>query len=232
VAADQEVAAMANFTVGANEKNHHVQNANLPRDFKVFQVADLRQVTAEDRCPSCGGELELTKGIEVGHIFKLGDSYSKALKATFQDSNSEEQNFVMGCYGIGVSRTVAAAIEQNHDDNGIIFPLPLAPFQVIILNLDPKIEEISTAAELFYGRLQKEGLEVLLDDRDERPGIKFKDADLIGIPYRITIGKRFLQEGEVEIRTRGDGRTQSLSLDKALAEVVNSVCNAMAASKA
>jgi len=232
VAADQEVAAMANFTVGANEKNHHVQNANLPRDFKVFQVADLRQVTAEDRCPSCGGALELTKGIEVGHIFKLGDSYSKALKATFQDSNSEEQNFVMGCYGIGVSRTVAAAIEQNHDDNGIIFPLPLAPFQVIILNLDPKIEEISTAAELFYGRLQKEGLEVLLDDRDERPGIKFKDADLIGIPYRITIGKRFLQEGEVEIRTRGDGRTQSLPLDKALAEVVNSVCNAMAASKA
>jgi len=231
VAADQEVAAMANFTVGANEKNYHVQNANLPRDFKVFQVADLRQVTEEDRCPSCGGDLELTKGIEVGHIFKLGDSYSKALKATFQDSNSEEQNFIMGCYGIGVSRTVAAAIEQNHDEHGIIFPLPLAPFQAIILNLDPKNEEITGAAESFYRKLQQEGLEVLLDDRGERPGIKFKDADLIGIPYRITIGKRFAQEGEAEIRTRADGKTQSLPLGKAMAEVVSSIRNEMAATQ-
>jgi prolyl-tRNA synthetase len=231
VAADQAVAAMANFTVGANEKNYHVQNANLPRDFKVFQVADLRQVTEEDRCPSCGGELELTKGIEVGHIFKLGDSYSKALKATFQDSNSEEQHFIMGCYGIGVSRTVAAAIEQNHDEHGIIFPLPLAPFQAVILNLDPKNEEITTAAESFYSQLQQQGLEVLLDDRDERPGSKFKDADLIGIPCRITIGKHFAQEGEVEIRSRADGKTQSLALDKAVAEVVSSIRNAMAATR-
>ncbi len=223
VAADQEVAAMANFTVGANEKNYHIQNANIPRDFKVFQVVDLRQVTEEDRCPSCGGDLELTKGIEVGHIFKLGDSYSKALKATFQDSNSEEQNFIMGCYGIGVSRTIAAAIEQNHDEHGVIFPLPLAPFQAIILNLDPKNEEITGAAESFYRKLQQEGLEVLLDDRDERPGIKFKDADLIGIPYRITIGKRFAQEGEVEVRTRKDGQTKSLSLNETAAEVVNAI---------
>ena len=231
LAADQEVSAMANFTVGANEKNYHMQNANLPRDFKVFQTADLRQVTEADRCPSCGGVLELTKGIEVGHIFKLGDSYSKALNATFQDSNSEEQNFVMGCYGIGVSRTVAASIEQNHDENGIIFPLPLAPFQAIILNLDPKTEEISIAAETFYRQLQQAGLEVLLDDRDERPGIKFKDADLIGIPYRITIGKRFLQEAEVEIRTRADGETRSLSLDKARADIVSSIRNEMSATR-
>jgi len=231
LAADQEVSAMANFTVGANEKNYHMQNANLPRDFKVFQTADLRQVTETDRCPSCGGVLELTKGIEVGHIFKLGDSYSKALNATFQDSNSEEQNFVMGCYGIGVSRTVAASIEQNHDENGIIFPLPLAPFQAIILNLDPKTEEISIAAETFYRQLQQAGLEVLLDDRDERPGIKFKDADLIGIPYRITIGKRFLQEAEVEIRTRADGETRSLSLDKARADIVSSIRNEMSATR-
>jgi len=231
VAADREIAAMANFTVGANEKNYHLQNVNFPRDFNVFQVADLRQVTADDRCPSCGGILELTRGIEVGHIFKLGDSYSKALKATFQDSNSEEQNFIMGCYGIGVSRTVAAAIEQNHDEHGIIFPLPLAPLQVIILNLDPQNTEITMAAESFYRQLQQEGLEVLLDDRDERPGIKFKDADLIGIPYRITIGKRFLQEGEVEIRTRGDGKTRSLPLEKARAEVVSSIRDAMAATR-
>lgn len=231
VAADQEVSAMVNFTVGANEKNYHMQNVNLPRDFKVFQTADLRQVTEDDRCPSCGGVLELTKGIEVGHIFKLGDSYSRALKATFQDSNSEEQNFVMGCYGIGVSRTVAASIEQNHDENGIIFPLPLAPFQAIILNLDPKTEEISTAAESFYRQLQQKGLEVLLDDRDERPGIKFKDADLIGIPYRITIGKRFLQGAEVEIRSRANGNTLSLSLDKAMAEIVSSISNEMSATQ-
>jgi len=232
VAADQEVAALVNFTIGANEKNHHLQNANLPRDFKVFQVADLRQVTGEDRCPACGGDLELTKGIEVGHIFKLGDSYSKALKATFQDSNGEELHFVMGCYGIGVSRTVAAAIEQNHDEHGIIFPLPLAPFQAVILNLDPKDEEITSAAESFYSRLRQEGLEVLLDDRDERPGIKFKDADLVGIPYRITIGKRFAQEGEVEIRNRKDGMTQGLPFAKAVTEVVEVVREALKATSA
>ena len=223
VMADREVELLKNFTVGGNEKNFHVQNANLGRDFKVSQVGDLRQITEEDPCPDCGGDLELTRGIEVGHIFKLGDSYSKALDATFQDNNSEEQNFIMGCYGIGVSRTVAAAIEQNHDENGIIFPLPLAPFQVIILNLDPKNEQITEAAESFYVKLQQESIEVLLDDRDERPGIKFKDADLIGIPFRITIGKRFVQEGEVEVRTRKDGQTKSLSPDEAITDVVNTI---------
>ena len=229
VAADQEVAVMTNFTAGANEKNFHMQNLNLSRDFKVLQVEDLRQITEEDKCPSCGGGLELTKGIEVGHIFKLGDSYSRALNATFQDSSSEEQNFIMGCYGIGVSRTVAAAIEQNHDNNGIIFPLPLAPFQVIVLNLDPKQEEISSAAESLYRQLLQEGIEVLYDDREERPGIKFKDADLIGIPYRVTIGKRFVEEGEVEIRNRKDGQTQSLSLDRVMDEVIGAIRNEMAA---
>jgi len=229
VAADQEVTVMTNFTAGANEKNFHMQNINLSRDFKVSQVEDLRQVTEDDKCPSCGGGLELTKGIEVGHIFKLGDSYSRALNATFQDSSSEEQNFIMGCYGIGVSRTVAAAIEQNHDNNGIIFPLPLAPFQVIVLNLDPKQEEISSAAESLYWQLLQEGIEVLYDDREERPGIKFKDADLIGIPYRITIGKRFAQEGEVEIRNRKDGQTQSLSRDRVMDEVIGAIRDEMAA---
>jgi len=217
LAADQEVAAMTNFTAGANEKNFHMQNINFPRDFQAFQIADLRQVTEEDRCPSCGGELELTKGIEVGHIFKLGDSYSRALNATFQDSNSEEQNFIMGCYGIGVSRTVAAAIEQNHDDNGIIFPLPLAPFQAIILNLDPKNEEISSAAETLYTQLLQGRVAVLIDDREERPGIKFKDADLIGIPYLV------------EIRHRKNGQTQSLSLDRVMDEVIGAIRNEMAA---
>ena len=229
VVADLEVEALRNFTVGANEKNYHVQNANLERDFDVSQIGDLRQITEKDPCPDCGGNLELTRGIEVGHIFKLGDSYSKALNATFQDNNSEEQNFIMGCYGIGVSRTVAAAIEQNHDDNGIIFPLPLAPFQVIILNLDPRNKQITKVAESLYNQLQQTGLDVLLDDRDERPGSKFKDADLIGIPYRITIGKRFVKDGEVEVRSRQDGLTESLSPEDAVTEVIKTIEAEMAA---
>ena len=231
VVADQEVEALKNFTIGANEKNYHVQNANLGRDFTVQQVADLRQITENDPCPDCGGEIELTKGIEVGHIFKLGDSYSKSMKATFQDSNGEDRFFIMGCYGIGVSRTVAAAIEQNHDENGIIFPLPLAPFQVIILNLDPKNEKISDAADALYSGLQEDGIEVLLDDRDERPGIKFKDADLIGIPLRVTIGKRFAQDGEIEIRTRRDGETTSLPAAKAKEELIKMIQTEFAATK-
>jgi prolyl-tRNA synthetase len=211
IVADQTVADMHNFVIGANEKNYHLVNVNPGRDFDIAHRADLRMVTAEDRCCDCGGELELTRGIEVGHIFKLGDSYSRAMSATFQDSNGEEKFFIMGCYGIGVSRTVAAAIEQNHDDNGIIFPLPLAPFQVIILNLGLKDEKITAVAEDLYQRLSQNGIEVLLDDRDERPGVKFKDADLIGIPYRVTIGKRLLEEKMVEIRARADGHTISLS---------------------
>ena len=231
VVADQEVEALKNFTIGANEKNYHVQNANLGRDFTVQQVADFRQITENDPCPDCGGEIELTKGIEVGHIFKLGDSYSKAMKATFQDSNGKDRFFIMGCYGIGVSRTVAAAIEQNHDENGIIFPLPLAPFQVIILNLDPKNEKTSNAADVLYSGLQEDGIEVLLDDRDERPGIKFKDADLIGIPYRVTIGKRFDQEGEIEIRWRRDGETTILPAAKVKEELIKMIHTEFAATK-
>ncbi len=231
VVADHEVATLRNFAIGANEKNYHVLNANLGRDFEVSRVGDLRQITEADPCPDCGGKIELTRGIEVGHIFKLGDSYSKALKATFQDSNGEELNFVMGCYGIGVSRTVAAAIEQNHDDNGIIFPLPMAPFQALVLNLDPDNEQITGAAESFYSQLLQEGIEVLLDDRSERPGIKFKDADLIGIPYRITIGKRFARDGEVEIRTRRDGETKGMSPDEAVQDVVNSIRDELGATK-
>jgi prolyl-tRNA synthetase len=145
------------------------------------------------------------------------------MNATFQDGNGADRLFVMGCYGIGVSRTVAAAIEQNHDEHGIIFPLPLAPMQVVILNLDPKSEKISSAAEDLYQALQEDGIEVLLDDRDERPGIKFKDGDLIGIPYRVTIGKHFDQEGEIEIRQRKNGETFSLPAAKAKAELIKMI---------
>ncbi|OGQ96270.1 MAG: proline--tRNA ligase [Deltaproteobacteria bacterium RIFOXYD12_FULL_57_12] len=212
VVADQEVMAMRNFVIGANEKNFHLKNANVGRDFSVAQSADLRQVTEQDRCAVCGGQLELTRGIEVGHIFKLGDKYSRAMQATFQDSEGVEQPFVMGCYGIGVSRVVAAAIEQNHDEHGIIFPLPIAPVQVVILPLGAKEAAITTAAETLYEELGRQGIEVMLDDRDERPGVKFKDADLIGVPYRVTIGKRFVQEGLIECRRRRDGQTETLPM--------------------
>ncbi|MEA1934604.1 MAG: proline--tRNA ligase [Thermodesulfobacteriota bacterium] len=216
VVADSEVTEMYNYTVGANEKNYHFLNANLDRDFKVMQAADLRMITPEDRCPECGGKLELTRGIEVGHIFKLGTSYSVALKAGFLDDQGREIPFIMGCYGIGVSRTVAAAIEQNHDKDGIKFPLPIAPFQVIILNLSTKDEKITRAAETLYEDFKKESMEPLLDDRDERPGIKFKDADLIGIPYRVTVGRRFAEKGLVEIRKRSDKKSIDLPLDEAV----------------
>jgi prolyl-tRNA synthetase len=209
--ADQEVAAMQNFYAGANEKNFHLKNVNLGRDFQVEAVGDLRQITTSDPCPECGGQLETTEGIEVGHVFKLGTGYSESMQATFQDKDGQAKHFVMGCYGIGVSRIVAAAIEQNHDDRGIVFPVPLAPYTVIIVNLGIDDEIINTAAEKIYEDLQAAGLEVLLDDRDERPGFKFKDADLLGIPYRVTVGKTFIKSGTLEIKNRKDGTLEELT---------------------
>lgn len=222
VVADQEVMRMRNCICGANEKQFHMTGVQPGRDFTPAMTGDLRQITAEDACPSCGGALKLPEGIEVGHIFKLGTAYSEAMNATYQDSEGQEKHFVMGCYGIGVSRVVAAAIEQNHDQHGIIFPLPLAPFQVILLNLGVNNEEITKAAEELYASLQAQGIEVLYDDRDERPGSKFKDADLIGIPLRLTVGKTFEKEGKVEIRSRRDGQTESVLLDSVV-EVVTAM---------
>lgn len=211
IVADQEVAAMQNFYVGGNEKNYHLKNVNLGRDFQVEAVADLRQITTADPCPECGGRLETTEGIEVGHVFKLGTGYSESMNATFQDKDGQPKHFVMGCYGIGVSRIVAAAIEQNHDDKGIIFPVPLAPYTVIIVNLGVNDDRIQAAAEKLYQDLQAAGLEVLLDDRDERPGFKFKDADLLGIPYRVTVGKSFVENGTMEIKNRQDGTIKEMT---------------------
>ncbi len=218
--ADQEVVLMRNFVTGANEKNQHLKNVNYERDFGVEAVADLRKISSDDPCPVCGGRLDLTEGIEVGHIFKLGTFYSEKMQAVFQDKDGLEKPFVMGCYGIGVSRVVAAAIEQNHDESGIIFPVPLAPYQAIILNLDPKDEKITAAAEGLYTDLLREGVDVLLDDRDERPGAKFKDADLLGMPFRITVGKKFALNGIVELRNRKTGETQELSPDRLIAELL------------
>jgi prolyl-tRNA synthetase len=209
--ADQEVAAMQNFYAGANEKNYHLKNVNFGRDFQVEAVADLRQITTDDPCPECGGKLDTTEGIEVGHVFKLGTGYSESMNATFQDTDGQGKHFVMGCYGIGVTRIVAAAIEQNHDDKGIIFPVPLAPYTVIIVNLGINDEVINTAAEKLYEDLQTAGLDVLIDDRDERPGFKFKDADLLGIPYRVTVGKNFVKNGTLEIKHRKDGTIEEMT---------------------
>jgi prolyl-tRNA synthetase len=221
--ADQEVMRMVNAVAGANEKGMHFTGVNSSRDFSPELIGDLRQITPEDSCPVCGGKLSLTEGIEVGHIFKLGTNYSEAMNATYQDKDGVDKPFVMGCYGIGVSRVIAAAIEQNHDDNGIKFPLPLAPFQVIILNLGLKNEAISTAAEQLYQDLQAQGVEVLLDDRDERPGSKFKDADLIGVPYRATVGKVYEKDGMVELRLRANGETRMIPFADAATEIVTMI---------
>ena len=224
VVADQEVMRMVNAVTGANEKGFHLTGVNPGRDFQPTVTGDLRQMAVTDRCPSCGGELRLREGIEVGHIFKLGTKYSKAMGAAFQDSDGQEKPFVMGCYGIGVSRVVAAAIEQNHDANGIIFPVPLAPFQVIILNLGPKEEPFCQMAEQLYRALQQAGLDVLYDDRDERPGSKFNDADLLGIPFRLTVGKTFEKEGRIELRARKTGVTTTLTPDEVVDHLVGLIC--------
>ncbi|MEA2114899.1 MAG: proline--tRNA ligase [Thermodesulfobacteriota bacterium] len=221
--ADQEVMQMVNAVAGAGEKGHHLTGVNPGRDFTPVMTGDLRQITAEDSCPFCNGSLELTEGIEVGHIFKLGTNYSEAMDATFQDKEGSQQPLVMGCYGIGVSRVVAAAIEQNHDQNGIIFPLPLAPFQVIVLNLGLKNEKTTAAAEKLYLDMQATGLDVLYDDRDERPGSKFKDADLLGIPYRVTVGKTWEKEGKVELRLRRNGETSIIDYDRAAGIIADMV---------
>lgn len=232
VVADWEVAAMRNFVVGAGEKNYHLKNVNMGRDFEVAVVADLRQIAADDPCPLCGGELGQIEGIEVGHIFKLGTVYSESMRALFQDHDGQEKPLVMGCYGIGISRIVAAAIEQNHDENGIIFPVAIAPCQVIILNLGLKDAEITAAAESLYAQLQAQGVEVLLDDRDERPGSKFKDADLLGIPFRVTMGTRLSKEGVVEIRHRRDGLTVELACDLVAEYLLNQITAAGSAVQA
>ncbi len=200
---------MVNAVMGANEQDHHYLNVNLGRDFQVNEFADLRVIRETDPCPRCKGEITFFKGIEVGHVFKLGEKYSKTMKANFLDQEGVERPFIMGCYGIGVGRTAAAAIEQNNDNDGIIWPVPIAPFHVYILPIHLNDEATIQAAENLYAELTKRGVEALLDDRDERPGIKFKDADLIGVPLRVTIGPKTLKANMMEIRSRFDGKSGS-----------------------
>jgi len=224
VLADHAIRSIERAVVGANERDAHLVDVNPRTDFQPDHFGDFRAAAQEDPCPRCDGKLGLSRGIEVGHVFKLGVKYSEAMKATFLDAEGKELPMIMGCYGIGVSRTVAAAIEQNHDEDGIIFPPPLAPFTVIVTPVGTKSNEIDEAAEQVYNDLWAAGIDTLIDDRDERPGVKFKDADLIGIPFRVTIGKRALAEGKAELRDR---RTKEMNMVN-IAEVVEAVRQGLA----
>ncbi|WP_026486994.1 proline--tRNA ligase [Caldanaerobius polysaccharolyticus] len=212
---DEEVTYMSNFIIGANRTGYHYVNANYGRDFKGDLVADVRKVSQGDVCVKCGGRLSVSSGIEVGHIFKLGTKYSEALGAKYLDENGQEHVMVMGSYGIGINRIMAAIIEQNSDENGIIWPMAVAPYHVIVVPVNSADPVQASAAEDIYNTLCQNGVEVLLDDRDERAGVKFKDADLIGIPIRVTVGKK-AKDGLVEVKMRKTGE----SVDVAIGEVL------------
>ena len=223
IIADYSVLNMTNFVMGANREDHHLLNVNTGRDFAVKAFADLRFVKESDCCPRCQKPMRLARGIEVGHVFKLGTKYSKAMKAVYLDAQGQEQTMIMGCYGIGIGRTVAACIEQNNDEQGIVWPLPLAPYPVIITPVNVNNEALATAAEGMYHELESRGIAVLLDDRDERAGVKFMDADLIGLPLRVTIGPKRLAEGQVEIRERRSGEVLVMTIAAAQDYIVDCV---------
>jgi len=230
IVADLAIKEMKNMVMGANKKDKHVLNVNEGRDFHVEQYADLRMITSSDPCPRCGGKLRFGKGIEVGQVFKLGTKYSTTLKANFLDKNGRETPIIMGCYGIGIGRVVAAAIEQSHDENGIIFPVSISPFEVTILPLEIHEATVRKVAENLYQHLSDLGLAVFFDDRDERPGFKLKDADLLGIPVRATISSRTLKSDSVEIKLRSNQDLRLISINKtpkAIKEVVQSLYDSL-----
>ncbi len=221
--ADHRVAGMANMVTGANEADAHYVNVNLGRDFDVREFHDVIVAIEGDPCKCCGKPLSTWRGIEVGQIFKLGTKYSEVMKARFLDEQGEEHPFVMGCYGIGVTRTVAAAIEQHNDKDGIVWPISIAPFEVHILPTNVSDEDLRETAEAIYTGLTDAGIEVILDDRDERAGNKFKDADLVGTPLRVTVGERAAKEGKVELRHRKTGETIKLDRREAVRIIVDTV---------
>ena len=216
IVVDPEVAGMKNFVVGACETDYHFKNVNIGRDFEADKIADITNAKAGDICPKCGkGKLGMARGVEVGHIFKLGTKYSDALGCIYLDNNGKEHSMVMGCYGIGVSRVLAAIIEQYHDDDGIIWPTIVAPYKIIVVPTKANDEELMSVANKIYDDLTKAGCEVLIDDRNERPGVKFKDADLLGIPLRITVGRR-AGEGIVEVKRRDSAETSEITVEEAI----------------
>jgi prolyl-tRNA synthetase len=219
VIADVSLQGRANWIVGGNKKDYHLGGANPGRDFAEPEYADLTTVVAGDPCPRCSTPLEIYRGIEVGHIFKLGTKYSEPMNCTFLDENGERKPMIMGCYGLGVGRTVAAAVEQSHDDDGIIWPMPIAPYEVVVTSLG-KEETVRATAEDVYRKLLAAGVDVIWDDRDERPGVKFKDADLIGFPLRIAVGAKSLANGQIEWSWRKDRAKQLGAADEVVARIV------------
>ena len=221
---DAEVAEMKNFIVGANKTDYHFKNVQIGRDFTPDAVLDLRTIVTGDKCPKCGKEIKTAQGIEVGHIFKLGTKYSEALGCSFLDENGNDVTAIMGCYGIGVSRCIAAIIEQNCDDNGIIWPVAVAPYEAIIVPVNATDEVQMVVAEEIYAKLNAAGIETIMDDRDERAGVKFKDADLVGMPVRITVGK-YAKDGIVEFKLRNSDEVIKLSPAEAAEKAIDYIKN-------
>ncbi|MBS7530448.1 proline--tRNA ligase [Hazenella sp. IB182353] len=222
VIADHAVADMNDMVVGANKKDYHLRHVQHTRDFEIDEVADVRNIQTGDTCPSCGGQIQFSRGIEIGHVFKLGTRYSEVMSGTILDENGKTQPYIMGCYGIGISRAVASIVEQHHDENGIIWPASVAPYAIHLIAVNMKNETQASVAEEVYQMLQKEGIEVLFDDRPERAGVKFKDADLFGIPLRITVGSK-AGEGIIEYKNRRSGVGDALhlqDLSKALPDLM------------
>ena len=225
IIADYGLKGRVNMITGGNEHDVHIVNVNIGRDFNVDAFADIRLAVEGDACPRCAQALTTTRGIEVGHVFKLGTKYSTAMQAEFLDVQGKSHPMVMGCYGIGVGRTVAAAIEQSHDKDGIIFPASIAPFVVLIALVNPNDEKQNEVATNLYEALLGHDVEVLLDDRDERPGIKFKDADLIGIPMRVTVGRNAVKDGLVDIKWRKTGEQVQVTINEAAAKILEALPN-------
>jgi prolyl-tRNA synthetase len=221
--ADHTVSGMVNMVTGANQADAHYINVNRGRDFDVREFHDLLVTIPGDTCKRCGQALSTWRGIEVGQIFKLGTKYSEVMKAHFLDDQGREHPFVMGCYGIGITRTVAAAIEQHNDEDGIAWPISIAPFEVHVLPTNVTVPDLKATAEEIYSGLSQRGVEVLLDDRDERPGNKFKDADLVGMPLRVTVGEKAAREGKVELRIRKSGQTSKIDRGQAVEAIARAV---------
>jgi len=219
VVADDSITSGSNFIVGANKPGYHLRNANYPRDFQVDLIVDIALAQLGDCCPKCGGELSSARGIEVGHVFKLGTFISERFGASFLDTDGTSRPIVMGCYGIGLGRLLAAIVEQSHDGKGIVWPLSVAPYQVYLCPLSLEKSAVFPTAEKIYQELQKEGIEVLFDDRDDSPGVKFNDADLLGIPLRLTLSPRTLQSQSVEAKWRTEEKAQLLPLENLVVRV-------------
>ncbi|MGC9034348.1 MAG: YbaK/EbsC family protein, partial [Verrucomicrobiia bacterium] len=219
IIADNYVNGRVNFECGANKTNYHNINVNFGRDLPYPVFGDFKLAKDGDGCPKCDGRLESARGIEVGHIFKLGTKYSEAMNCRYLDSEGKSRPVIMGCYGIGVSRIAAACVEQSHDDRGIIWPIQIAPYHVHLIGLNLEDKAVSDEAERVYSTLNKEGIETLYDDRQLRAGEKFSDADLIGIPVRLTISKRTLEQGKIEFKLRSAQKTELMSLNEAIEKI-------------